>query len=258
MPIKELPDDLRDDPSLKDFNDLPSLAKSYREQKAFVGGSIRPPGPDAKPEEKKEFRDKLQKHAPDLVQFVEGDADAEGRVWEKLGRPKDEAGYEFATDVQLDMNLLRTVAKNTGMTKAQFAKFAEATAAGMRKQTEASKADQAALKTEWGQGYDQQLKDAAAVAAKLNADEATVKAIAAGTMRSKDLKIWAGIAKSVGKEPGGDLNGGKPNSGGLTPTEADAQFREIQRNPAYFDRNHVDHERLVKKAVELQGMVNPR
>jgi hypothetical protein len=49
MPIKELPEDLQNDPALKDFNDLPSLAKSFKETKAFVGSSIRPPGPDAGP-----------------------------------------------------------------------------------------------------------------------------------------------------------------------------------------------------------------
>jgi len=45
--------ELRDDPSLKDINDVATLAKTYKDTKAFVGSSIRPPGPDASPEAKK-------------------------------------------------------------------------------------------------------------------------------------------------------------------------------------------------------------
>lgn len=249
--------EIRDNPALKDFNDLPSLAKSYIEQKAFVGSSIRPPGPDATPEAKKDFYDKLQKHAPHLVPLVEGDAAAEAAVWEKLGRPKDETGYEFKPpdDAPIDVNSLRVVAKTGGLTKAQFQKMAEATVAGTRKQLEATKADQAALKAEWGATYDQQLKDAAGVAVKFGADEKTVANIMKGSMGSKDLKLWAAIAKAVGTEPKKLGEGGSTPPGALTPAEAEAQFKELQKNPGYWSRNHPDHDRLVKRGHELQGMV---
>jgi hypothetical protein len=134
MPLKELDaaPELRDDPSLKDFNDLPALAKSYKEQKAFIGNSIRPPGPDASPEARKEFYEKLQKHAPDLVPFRDGDAEAEKVVWGRLGRPDKREAYEFKVPDGVDINIeaLRDAAEAGGMTKGQFTKLAEKAVAG--------------------------------------------------------------------------------------------------------------------------------
>jgi hypothetical protein len=138
MPLKELDavPELRDDPSLKDFNDVATLAKSYKETKAFVGSSIRPPGPDASPEARKEFYEKLVKHAPDLVPLRDGDAEAEKVVWGKLGRPSKREEYEFKTPDGVDINVeaLRDAAEAAGMTKAQFTKLAEKAVAGAQAQ----------------------------------------------------------------------------------------------------------------------------
>lgn len=46
-----IPKELRDDPSIKDFKNPADLAKSYKELKGMLGGSIRLPAPDAKQEE---------------------------------------------------------------------------------------------------------------------------------------------------------------------------------------------------------------
>ena len=51
-----LPEDVRNDPSLKDFKDAGGLAKSYIATKAMVGTKSAIPGPDAKPEEIAAYR----------------------------------------------------------------------------------------------------------------------------------------------------------------------------------------------------------
>jgi hypothetical protein len=178
MPLKELDaaPELRDDPSLKDFNDLPALAKSYKEQKAFIGNSIRPPGPDASPEARKEFYEKLQKHAPDLVPFRDGDAEAEKVVWGRLGRPDKREAYEFKVPDGVDINIeaLRDAAEAGGMTKGQFTKLAEKAVAGAQQAALATSKDREALRTEWGAAYETKLKNAAAVAQRLGQSEAVV------------------------------------------------------------------------------------
>jgi hypothetical protein len=204
MPLKELDanPELRDDPSLKDFNDLPTLIKSYKEQRAFIGASIRPPGPDASPEARKEFYEKLVKHAPDLVPLREGDAEAEKVVWGKLGRPTKREEYAFKPPDGVDINLeaLRDAAETAGLTKAQFTKLAEKTAVGAQRQALETQKDRDALRTEWGTAYETKLKNAAAVAQRMGQPEAVVGAIMAGKVPSAALKTWDAIASAVGKE----------------------------------------------------------
>jgi len=63
-------DDLKNDPSLKDFKDTQSLAKALIDTKKLVGQKLGIPGPDATPEAKAAFN-------------------------EAMGVPKEGAGYEF-------------------------------------------------------------------------------------------------------------------------------------------------------------------
>ena len=54
-----LAEDLRSEPSLKDFKDINSLAKSHVSAQKMLGGSIRIPGEDASDEARQEFYSKL-------------------------------------------------------------------------------------------------------------------------------------------------------------------------------------------------------
>ncbi len=66
----EWPDELKNDPALKDFKDTAALAKAYADTKKLVGQKLGIPGPDATPEQKDAF-------------------------YEALGVPKEAAGYDF-------------------------------------------------------------------------------------------------------------------------------------------------------------------
>jgi hypothetical protein len=260
-PLKELDasPELRDDPSLKDYNDVTSLAKSHKDTKAFVGSSIRPPGPDASPEAKKEFYEKLQKHAPHLVPMVDGDAEAEKVVWGKLGRPSKREEYEFKAPEGADLNIeaLRDAAEAAGMTKKQFTALAEKSAARALQLAESSRKERETLQAEWGSAYETKLKNAAAVAQKLGEPDAVCGAILAGKMSSATLKRWDIIATAVGKEGKGVT---EPRSGSLDPMtrdEAEAQFAEIQANPGYFEKKHPEHESLVRKAAAIMAVLHP-
>jgi hypothetical protein len=262
MALKELDahPELRDDPSIKDFNDLPTFAKAFKDTKAFVGSSIRPPGPDATPEARKEFYDKLVKHAPDLVPLRENDAEAEKLVWNKLGRPDKPEGYSLKDDKGNDLTPagLREVAAEAGLTVKQFQALAKKSIAASEAAALASEADQKGLKTEWGVAYDTKLKSAAAVAQKLGLPPEVVGSIMAGKMSSNQLKVWDAIATGLGAEgsgPVGVKGGGGPDV--LTPAEAQARFREVQSHPGYFNKNHPEHDTLVAKGIKLMEMLHP-
>lgn len=260
MALKELDSvpELRDDPSLKDFNDLPTLAKSYKETKAFVGSSIRPPGPDASAEARKEFYDKLVKHAPDLVPMRDGDAEAEKLVWNRLGRPAKAEEYVFAAPDGLDLNGLRESALAAGLTKKQFETLATKTVAGHQASQLATQKDRDALKAEWGAAYDTKLKNAAALAQKAGHPPEVVGAIMAGNLKSAQLKTWDYFATAIGSEGAGVAGQpASPPAGALTPAEAQARFREVQGHPAYFDRKHPEHDVYVDKGRQLMQMLHP-
>lgn len=262
MPLKELDSipELRDDPSLKDFNDVQSLAKSHRETKAFVGSSIRPPGPDATAEVKKEFYDKMQKHAPNLVPLDEKDENAMNIVWGRLGRPTKPEEYDYKPPDGVDINLpaLREAAVAAGLTKGQFEKLAAKSVAGAQVQSAQAQKDGEALRVEWGAAYEKKCKDAAAVAQKLGQPPEVVSAIMGGKLRAQSLKQWDAIAAAVGTEGHGPV--GQPGGGGgevLTQAEAEARFREVQNHPGYFNRNHPEHDALVERGFKLQAMLHP-
>lgn len=262
MALKELDatPELRDDPSLKDFNDIATLAKSFKETKAFVGTSIRPAGPDASPEAKKEFFDKLQKHAPHLVPLDDKDAAAQDIVWSRLGRPKDPNEYTFQAPegVAIDIEGLRAVAVKTGMTKSQFQKAAETAVAAEVIKRDGALDDNRKLRTEWGAAYDQNAKAAASAAAKAGAPDTFIKAVADGKLPSDQMKMWHSIGKMLGGE--GTEIGKQRGSGGVgasipTPAEAKAQIDEIMDNPVYWDRakrGTAEHKALVSRVAELE------
>lgn len=258
MALKELDStpELRDDPSLKDFNDVTTLAKSLIETKKFVGSSIRPPGPDASPEVKAEFYKKLQAHAPDLVPLKEGDAEAEKLVWGKLGRPADKAGYDYKSPegVTIDLDGLKERAVEAGWTKAQFQKAATREVAEAQKHSDSTKADRDALKAEWGNAYDAKLQNAAAAASKLNVSKEVVALILKGEIPAVSLKMWDSIGKAIGTES--KMPPGAPQTPS-TPAELDARFAEIQAHPAYFNRNHPEHDSYVRKAQEVAKQLAP-
>lgn len=258
-----LPEEMRAEPVFKDIPDIATLAKSFRDTKAFVGSSIRKPSPEAGPEAQKEFLAKLRKMAPELMP-APSDTDVEGLnlVWEKLGRPTDEKGYEFTAPEGVDINLdkLRADAKKLGLTKSQFKLRAEAEVADRTATLEATKADSAALKTEWGQAYSEKLKAASNIAKQLKLPDALVTAIAEGKMSSSQLKAWDAIAKAIGPGEGSQMASqtGTSATGALTPAEAMLQYDEIMARPdrAFWDKRHPLHNSLVAKAKVLMEMTN--
>lgn len=263
MPIKELDahPELRDDPAIKDFNDLPTFVKSYKEGRSMLGTAIRPPGPDATPEARKEFLAKIEKAVPGATFFQEGNAEAETVLWSKLGRPADAQGYKAPVPdgVNLNLEALRVAAFEAGMTNKQFEKLVARTVTGLQAQSAEQTKKLEALKTEWGPAFKQKLQSAAAAAARFGQPPEVVANILSGAMDAGALKTWDAIGTAVPGE-GNAPPGGPPGNqtpGAITPAEARAQFTELQSHPAYFDKNHPEHALKVARGVDLQKIINP-
>ena len=262
-----LPAELKDSPALKDFNDVPSLAKSFVETKSMLGNSMRIPSADAGPEARKEFLAKMQEKVPELV-LVPADpdklAEVEESLWTKLGKPKEAKEYEppKVDDVEFkpeEIDVLRVIATKRGYTKKQFATLVKDVAAEKQAQAKALYEQRAALKKEFGFAFDDKIAAFTSVAEKTGAPPQLLAAIKQGTIDLTTAKWLDGLMKSLGGEGNEVRQQGQGHSGKLTPEEAKIQISEIIKNPAYLRRgaNPELHEALKVKLSKLMPFAYP-
>lgn len=258
-----LPDDLKVDPNVAKFSTPAELAKSYVEVSKMIGSSIRPPGPDAGPEARKEFLEKLQKAAPELVYApAEADEAVTAQFWKRLGKPEKVEEYEADKEVAdaIDLNEARNIAQITGLTKGQFKALTKAMADAKGLQAaEVSKAKDA-LKAEWGVAYGERVAAAATAAAKLGMSDAQVKAIVSGEVPPDQLRFLHTVAAAVGANPRelSTTQGGA--SGAMTPADAQMAISEIMNNRThpYWNPRDPANGAAIQKMLKLVEMSNPK
>lgn len=246
-----LPDELKVNPAIKDFKDVPALVESYIQTKGMVGSSVRPPGPDAAPEEKAEFVKKLSEKIPGLRYRPP----AEWADYEPPMDAKVYASLEVPEGVQLDKDAFSAAAKELGLTVAQAKKFLQAEAQKQAAQKNAAQEADAALRRELGAAYEERVTAAKAVALKMGVPEAEL-----ASLSTTQLKAWMATAQRFGGEGRelGTQEGGQA-SGVPTPQEALAQIEEIQRRPEYFNprAGPATHQQLKAKVQQLLRYAYP-
>lgn len=264
-----LPDDLKGEAMFKDIPDVPTLAKVARDAKSALGSRMPIPGPDAGPEALAEFRQKLQKAAPDLIEVPkdpEKRKAVEATIWETLGRPKDEKGYSLEGldlgGVQFtdeEVGALRKVAQRRGYTVEQFKAFATDAAGERAVAAKAQKDVQAELRAEFGLAYDDRMKEIAVVAEKTGAPQVLRDAIAKGTIDKGTAQYLLSLSKSLGVDTREIAAQRGAGAGALTPPEAERQINEILANPAFLNpgKNPDEHKRLVRRLAELERYASP-
>ena len=262
-----LPAEMKEAPALKDFADVPALAKSFIETKSMLGNSIRVPGADAGEDARKEFLAKLTEKAPELV-LVPTDpdklAEVEESLWTRLGKPKEAKEYEppKVDDVEFrpeEIEVLRTIASKRGYTKKQFATLVKDVAAEKQAAAKALYDRKAAVKKELGFAFEDRMTSFLDVAEKTGAPPQLVAAIRAGDIDVATVKWLDSLAKSMGGQGRavGEQSDGRP--GKMTPLEAKEKIQEILKNPAYLNRgkNPEEHEVLKAKMAKLMPFAYP-
>jgi hypothetical protein len=250
-----LPEDLRGDPNIAKFKTPADLAKSYVEASRMIGSSIRPPGPDASEEAKKDFREKMMKTVPGLIYAPDGDAEAEKLMLRRLGLPEkpEEYGVDEETAKFLNLDEARQLAAEAGLTKRQFEALAKATAKQTQAQRKAAEEAHAALKSEWGQAHGERVQQAAAAAAKLGLPDTVVASVAAGQAPAEQVKFLFSVAQAVGADAKELTRERNNQPGRMTPSQAKAAIAEIYANPEhpYMNANHPHHADAIQRMQEL-------
>jgi hypothetical protein len=239
--LDDLPEDIRTEPSLKDFKDYGSLAKSYVHAVKKIG---------APPEQ--------------FVRF-NPDGTPTDEVWKRLGKPDK---YEFPADIKSAMaddfkTEIAEFSNKYHLTKTQFEELLHFTDGRMQKLTAAQAAAQATAKTEaekalkasLGQAYEQTVnfaKDAGEILEVpelwaeveklgLNTNPVFIKALGKiGKLAGEDTLV-------TGSKQGFDIT--------KTPAEAGAEIRALRGDKEfmarYDDKGHPGHKDAVAKMEKL-------
>jgi hypothetical protein len=264
--ISNLSEDLRNDPSLKDFKDINGLAKSFVEQKRMLGNSIRIPSEDAGEEALNQFYDKLTN-----VKGVMRSPDTpEGRdaLLTYLGRPENPDGYEFQVrdSVPVDpqgLNEFKNLAHQLGLTKEQAQKSMEyyhnIRMGEIDNFNQVSSHNEASLKEMWGNEFQNNVQAANALAQTYK-DSYPEAYMDLQKIQNNPivLDIMANHARVLHEQ-------GNPNivsqvqKFGMSSAEAIERIRDIQTNPAYINGLDGDPQRelLQQKLNELYPIAYP-
>lgn len=243
--LDSLPEDLRNEPSLRNFTDPSSLAKSYVHAQRMIGADKIPlPGKSA--------------------------TDDEWRaVYSRLGAPEDPSGYEISFNSMSadegEIEGLKSALHEAGLTNRQAQKFAEyldkSFAEGMQRKEgvveQARYEGEQQLRQEFGKAFEQKLERAQMAANTLLGgteifDEIT---LSDGRMlgdHPEVVRMFASLADQIGE----DSLEGATSETIMTPEEASRQIAEMTgRDSPYWDRMHPEHDSYVNQVLALREYV---
>ncbi len=240
--LESLPEDLRDNPSLRNFTDAGSLAKSYVHARSMIGADN-----IGKPQ---------QSWTPDqYTQF-----------YAETGRPQNASDYELQFDVDVndaDLSALQQAMFDAGLAPRQaqtIAQYLNNQAQGAfetnEKYTEeAVNSAIQELKSEYGQAYDQKTKMAYNAATNLLGQDklAIFEDVVLQDGRKLGdhpdiVRMFVTLAEQIGE----DSLLGEPTELIMTPEQARAELKEVTRlDGPYGVRDHPEHDAYVKRAQEL-------
>ena len=256
-----LPEDLREAAILKDVPDINTLAKRFVDQSAFVGQSIRIPGPDAGDEDRQKFYDKLLKNAPNLMPKPDFDKpDQEQQFWRSIGRPDDAKGYTLPDGLTFDeatVESLRADAHALGLTKAQFNRYLEKYKAASEDISKSRADALKGLQTEWGQAYNERMARLEESMKQAKLPDEVVAAVKSGQLSPSIVNFLYSAVEAAGQAEG-NLNDQSTVTGKLTPSQAKERVNEILNNPQhpYWNPEMAGHDDAIEKMYQYQLAAN--
>lgn len=261
-----LPEEFRNDPSLKDINDVAALTKSYISAQRMLGSSVRIPSSDASDEARKEFYNRLT-GVPGVVRLPDDtDPESFGNFYSKLGRPASADGYELDIPVAADpiAKEFTRVAFDVGLTKNQATKLTQwnlEMASRQQQVFEAQRTDaQKTLKDRWGADYDNRFKGAQAARDYLIDEYGdAMRNLVNGPAGNNPAFI--DVLSQFGEKlkESGTINTLNSVTYGMSASEAKDRLEEIlnNRQHAYWKGNDPGHDEAVKKVGHLTAIVYP-
>ena len=239
-----LPDELRISPTLNDIADVNSLAQQFVDQQAFMGNSLRVPGPDAGQDDHTAFHKKLIEKVPGLMPTPDPtNPDTMATVYDAMGRPAAATDYTRpvgddlpALDEHLDLAMAESMHRN-GLNQHQYhailGDYLTEVAAMNAEQTTKQEAALGELKQEWGYTYDQRAGAITQTLQQLGFPDDLITMAGEGKFGPQVMKAFYNVVTGLGGEAQVATQGGGADTT-MTPAEAEAQIQEIMKKPEYL------------------------
>ena len=245
--LQQLPEEIRDHPSLQSINDVGNLGLSFVNAQRLIGA-------DKIPLPKNPTEDDLS------------------NIYSKLGRPDEPSGYAIQADGQIltegDVNTYTDIAHKLGLSKAQANGILDYYRSSIQQTTEAMSKEaqqekqmiEESLKAEWGANYDAKVNQANRAVADIAGEDLLNMVLEDGTKVGNHpafIKAFANFADfktSVTKE---DTISENSVNYRMSPADAKAKIDTIMndKSHAYWDRkNPVAREKAVKEVQDLYEM----
>mgnify|MGYP003131581982 CR=1 FL=1 len=236
--IDTLPEDIRAEPSLKNFSDIGGLAKSYVHAQRLIGADKVPiPGKSATDE----------------------DWDM---IYSRLGRPTDANGYDIKMPEGFkdgDTERFKEVAFKAGLNGKQASAIADMLEGQLTEVSESYNTNaenlrhdaEMELRKEWGKAFEQKMHQANR-GAEYFADGDVLDIQLADGRKVGDhpqlIRMFASLAERIAE----DNVEGKAQDAIMTPVEANRELAELQaKDSPYWDKTHPQHESFVQRAQQL-------
>jgi len=242
--LDSLPEDLRGEPSLRNFTDVGALAKSYTHAQKMVGA------------------DKIVKPHSSWTD------DQWTEHYSNTGRPEASSAYEFERlNGAMNDNTLeqfRESAFAAGLSGKQAQKVAEFMDSGLG-QMETERSEQAEtlryegeqiLRQEYGKAFDQKISQAHSAARQMLGGDAEILEtveLSDGRLLGDHpdiIKMFSAFAEQIGED---NLHGDTTEAV-MTPGEASQQLSQITRlDGPYGMATHPEHDAYVEEALRLRS-----
>mgnify|MGYP001166429529 CR=1 FL=1 len=230
-----LPGELANEPSLRNFDSVEKLAKSYVHAVRKLGA----PGEE-------------------LVR-INGETDRD-EIYNRLGRPEDPGGYEFDGEVP---DHFREASHKIGLSKDQARELVSYMAEQNKQQNESMRENyekeqvnyQQSLQKEFGDDYNKNVELARRAFLQYG-DAETVKFLEESGLGNHPglIKTFSRIGQSL-SEDNALLSGAGENLGGMSPVSAESRLAELRADKdfmqAYNDAYHPKHNDAVKRMTDL-------
>ena len=246
----QIPEDIREDVSLRTIGDVGQLAKSFVNAQRMIGA------------------DKL------AIPGKYATEDEWAEVDRRLGRPDTPDGYQLENNLpegmEPDANMMQgfqQAAHEIGLRPGQAQKLLDwynnevGQAASMEEgQYEAAQAQvEADFRKEFGAAFDDTMANASGVVNEFGNDDMTEIMLADGTRLGDHpdfIRMNVSIANFINEKIGEDTLEGVKTSNQMMPSDIQAEIAAIDANPAYFQKNHPQQPFLVQERLRLQEMLN--
>ena len=260
-----LSDELRAAPALADISNVGALAQNYIDQANYLGNAIRPPGPEASPEQKKEFYAKIREHAGDVLVPRPDPEDQESLTAfsKAMGLPDKPDGY---TTPQIEnfnpqsYDAARETFHKLGLTDVQAQGLAAYRHQEMTEEYNAVMASHteqhAALQQEWGMTYQPRMDALGNWLVAEKAPPAIAEAVK--QMPTDQIKFLHSIMTRLGEGEGKTQHQqGGADGGGLPPAEALERAAELMARLTKMNPGDPAYAGLAAKRLEYMKMAYP-